>query len=140
MSEAPEKKENSIYIGGEKYKRDRVSTITWAFMLIWAGIVFLLNNIGMLDRFLLNIPGLPASFQLLTTWQIILLGAGVILLIEVLVRLLVPDMRSNFGGPLVLAAVFIGIGLGQVFSWAITGPVILIAIGLSFLLRGFVRK
>ncbi len=75
----------------------------------------------------------------LGAWPLIFLGAGVIILIEVLIRLTVPDYRRPVGGNLFLAAIFFGIGLGGVFGWNITWPLILIALGIIFLLRGFWR-
>ena len=49
-------------------------------------------------------------------WGIIMLGAGVILLVEALIRLLVPQFHRHLGGTLVVAAIFIAIGLGNIFQ------------------------
>jgi hypothetical protein len=125
-----------MYIAGQRYERDRISAITWAFILIWAGLVFLATNTGYLDRFSFALPGLPDGLRSLSTWSLIFLGAGVILLLEVVARLILPQTRKHFGGSLILAVVFIGIGMGQYFSWAVIGPIILIALGLTFLLKG----
>jgi hypothetical protein len=74
------------------------------------------------------------------TWSVIFAGAGVILLIEVLVRTLLPEYRRPVGGTLFLAAIFIGIGLGDIFGWNIIWPLILIGFGVAVLLRGVWRK
>jgi len=138
MNEQPEqnKPDTTMFIAGQKYERDRISAITWAFILIWAGLVFLGSNTGFVDRFSFALPGLPDGLRTLSTWSLIFLGAGIILLLEVFARLIFPQTRKHFGGSLLLAVVFIGISMGQYFSWAVIGPIILIALGLTFLLKG----
>ncbi len=124
----------------EKYRRDPLSAIIWAVILIWAGLVFLAENLGMLSGLqnrASDIPGLTIiGFG---AWSVFFLGAGVIVLIEALVRLAVPDYRRPVGGNIFLAAIFFGIGLGGIFGWNVTWPLILIALGLIVLLRGFWR-
>ncbi len=132
----PKKSGNDVFIGGQRYERDRISAITWAFILIWAGLVFLASNTGYMERFSFALPGLPDGLRGLSTWSMIFLGAGFILLLEVVARIIFPQTRRNFLGSLILAVVFIGIGMGQYFSWSVIGPIILIALGLSFLLKG----
>jgi low affinity Fe/Cu permease len=68
-----------------------------------------------------------------------MLGAGFILLAEVAARLLIPQFKRHIGGTLILAAVFIGSGLGNFFGWDLVWPLILIAAGASVLLSGFLR-
>ena len=65
-----------------------------------------------------------------------MLGAGVILLAEVAARLLIPAFHRRVGGALIVAAVFIGVGLGNFFGWDLIWPFILIAVGVSILLGG----
>ena len=38
----------------ENSRRDDIGTFAWAFVLLWAGVVFLAENLGYLER--LNIP------------------------------------------------------------------------------------
>jgi hypothetical protein len=127
----------------EKWRRDPLGSITWAAILIWAGLVLLANNLGMLRT--LTLPFyriLPERYLWLNprVWSIILIGAGVIVLIEVALRLLVPAFRRHIGVNLVLAAILAGAGLGNIYGWNLVWPVVLIAIGLGFLLRGFTRR
>ncbi len=117
----------------EKYRRDPLSSIVWAFILIWAGLVFLAYNLGWLN--FQTISGLLKGYKL-DPWSVVLIGAGVILLIEVATRLLVPEYRRPIMGSIVLAAILIGIGLGNIFNWVVTGGVILIALGLLIIFRG----
>ena len=127
----------------EKYRRDPLSAIIWAFILIWAGVVLLADNLGYLDqiRSALAVES-PAWLEQIGAgaWQLIFLGAGVILLFEVLLRLIVPSYRRSVTGTLILAFVFIGIGLGNLISWYIIWPLILIATGLSIIFRAFTHR
>jgi hypothetical protein len=127
----------------EKRRRDPLGSITWAAILIWAGLVLLANNLGMLKAFTLPFYRiLPERYLWLNpgVWSVILIGAGVIVLIEVALRLLVPAFHRHVGGNLVLAAILAGAGLGNIYGWNLVWPVVLIAIGLGFLLRGFTRR
>ena len=113
--------------GYEKWRRDPLSAAVWAAILIWAGVALLAENMGLLVR-----------FEWLDAWALIFIGAGGIVLLEVVVRLLVPSYRRAVGGTLVFAVVLVGIGVGNLFGWDVTWPLILIAIGVSILLRGFI--
>lgn len=130
----------------EKWQRDPLGAIVWGFILIWAGVVFLLDNVGALDslvdffrRFGLRQPDIPfdAPFMRFEAWSLVLIGAGLILLLEVLFRLLVPHYRRPILGTVILAIVFIGLGLG---SFGAIWPLILIAIGVAILLGSLRRK
>lgn len=120
----------------EKYRRDPLGSVIWACILIWAGLVFLADNLKLID--FKDIPGMPAGFSS-QPWSWILVGAGVLVLVEVAIRLLVPDYRRPVMGSIFLAVILIGIGLGNLFNWNITGALILIALGLMIILRGIFR-
>lgn len=140
-----EKNEKEMMKHDEKVEeRDLLSTVVWAAILIWAGFAFLAANQGWLKAFGIEDQGVffYDFFQFLqfNTWNVIALGAGVILVVEAIVRLLVPNFRRHVGGTLIVAAVFIGIGLGPFFSWQLVWPLVLIAIGLSVLIGGFRRR
>ncbi len=122
----------------EKGRSDPLGTITWAVILVWAGIVLLAANLNMLGQIGRGIPGLP-TVQV-GAWSVIFAGAGVILLIEVVIRLLLPAYRRPVGGNIFLALIFIGIGLGDIWGWNIVWPLILIGFGLIILLRGTWRR
>ena len=118
--------------GYEKWRRDPLSAVVWAGILIWAGLVLLAGNLG----FLANL-GIRESY--VETWPIIFIGASVIVFLEALVRLLVPTYRQAVGGTIFFAIVLLGVGLGNLIGWHVVGPMILIAFGLSVLVRGFFR-
>lgn len=126
----------------EKWQRDPLVAIVWAVILIWAGLVLLAENLGLLSALggiTQTIPG-GDFVPNITAWSVILAGAGVIVLIEVLIRLLVPAYRRPVGGTLVLGVILLGIGLGNLINWSILFPLIIIALGISIILRGFSRR
>jgi hypothetical protein len=109
----------------EKWRRDPVNAAAWAIALIWAGLVLLAENLNLLANY-----GDPEP------WWVILAGAGIIFVIEAVVRLLVPSYRRNVVGTFVLGVILLGIGLGNLFGANITWAAVLIAIGVAMLLRG----
>jgi hypothetical protein len=130
----------------EKWHRDPLGSVVGAFILIWAGVVLLAANMGSLDVFTdflarLSIRPYDLPFDIpffsLGAWQVFFLGAGVILLFEILVRLLVPAYRRQVFGTFIGAIVFLALGLGQ---WAVIWPLILVAVGVSILIGGLVRR
>jgi hypothetical protein len=125
----------------EKHDKDPLSSIVWALILIWAGLVFLARNMGWLEQIRVAQP-LPDVLQImgLGTWSVIALGAGVIILAEALIRTIVPAYRTSIGGSYFLAAIFIGIGLSGIFGWQIVWPFILIAMGLSALFSALIQN
>jgi LiaF transmembrane domain len=110
----------------EKWRRDPLSAMVWAGILIWAGVVLLADNVGFLAR-----------FERLEAWALVFIGAGLIIFLEVAIRLLVPAYRRPVGGSIIFGVVLMAIGLGDLISWNIIWPLVLIAIGLYVLLRGF---
>ena len=113
--------------GAEKYRNDPLSGIILACALIWAGVAWILSNAGVFG------PGAEP-------WPLALAGAGVIVILGVLVRLLVPQYRRPVGGSLVLGFVLVGVGLGQLLGCEIVGPLVLIAIALSIIIGVVSRK
>ncbi len=125
----------------EKYRRDPLGPIIWGLILLWAGFVLLLSNLGMLDNLLRRTDiTLAGVRQLAQAWPLVMLGAGVILLVEVAIRLVVPIYRRSVVGTVILAILFIGIGLGDLVSWNILWPLILIGIGLIIVARGLLSS
>jgi len=128
----------------EKWRRDPLSAIVWAVILIWAGVVFLLSNLGMLDWLIgmgRDITGWGSLQRFGEAWSVVLLGAGGILLIEVAVRLLVPVYRRPVTGTVIFAVILIAAGLGDLINnWTVVWAVILIFLGISILVRGLRRN
>jgi hypothetical protein len=100
----------------------------WAVLLMWAGVMLLAANLKWVDDLGME------------TWSIGFLGAGVIVLLSVVFRLLVPAYRRPLAGNLIFAAILFGIGFGEIIGWVIVGPLVLIAIGVGILLTGILRR
>ncbi len=124
----------------EKWRRDPLGAIIFGIILIWAGLVFLAESMGLLKGISLGglFPGIEATQP--EAWTIILIGAGVILLVEVVIRLLVPAYRRPIAGTIILGIILIGVGLGNIISWDVVWPLVVIGIGLAILLGGFWRR
>ena len=76
---------------------------------------------------------IPAPAQ---AWSLFFLGAGAIVLMKVVVRLLVPAYPSSVTGELIWAGILFAVGTG---SLAVIVPLVLFAIGAS-ILRDLLRK
>jgi hypothetical protein len=115
----------------EKWRRDPLNAGTWAVIIIWAGLVLLADNLGLLAR-----------FEIREEWGLIFLGAGVILLLEILIRLALPDYRRPLMGNIIFAVAALGGGLSilDLFDWQVIWAVVLIAIGLGVLVQGLFRR
>ena len=120
----------------EKWNRDPLSGIIWAGILIWAGIVLLAGNLGVIDTLIKALPGEPTQYADVNTWSFIFLGAGLLLLAEALVRLLMPEYRTGVNGNIILGFVFVGIGLSDLISSGVVWALIIIGAGVIMLLRG----
>lgn len=77
--------------GYEKWRHDPLGSVVWAFILIWAGLALIAGNLGFWD-------GLRIGDSRVGNWTIVMVGAGVILLFEVVIRLVVPSYRQAVGG------------------------------------------
>ncbi len=106
---------------GDLGPSDRLSQLTWGSIVLWAGLVFLGDNIGATASLIAN----PMSW--------IFSGAGVLLLLEVAARIAIPEYRAKPGLRLVLGVVLLMLGLGIGISFATIWPLIIIAIGLGML-------
>ena len=130
----------------EKWHRDPLGSVVAALLLIWAGVVLLASNLGILNVFtgVLNAFGIPAwqvpwemPFVSPGALPVFFLGGGVILLFEVIIRLVMPAYRSQVLGTVIAAIVFFALGLG---NWNVIWPLILIAVGASIALRALTGK
>lgn len=72
-------------------------------------------------------------------WSIALVCAGLLVALEAVVRLLIPEYRRPIRGTLILAVVLFGVGLGGWIGWGVTWPLVIIAIGVSILVTGLRR-
>ncbi len=75
----------------------------------------------------------------LMAWQLAFTGAGAILLLEAVMRLIVPAYRQPVVGTVILGFVFLSIGLGELVNFGVLFAAGIIVVGLSLLLRGLRR-
>lgn len=136
MSERPrnEKEEKDEKDSGdswdEKWRSDPLNAVWWALILIWAGLVLIADNVGMLDNLGLSGKG----------WSLGFIGAGILALLLVVIRLLVPAYRRPVTGSIIIGFILVGIGLGELTRWDVVGALVLIAIGVSILLSRLVQR
>ncbi len=125
----------------EKNNNDPLSSLVWALILIWAGLVFLGENLGLMETIVADpIQIGEVTIRQIGTWSMIFLGAGVLIFLEGVIRTFVPAYRSSTGGDFFLAAVFLGIGLGGLIGYSLVWPFILIAMGLATLASAMIRQ
>ena len=117
----------------EKWRRDPLSAAVWALVLIWMGIVLLVDSIA---------PQVLAKAHFESEWGVIFMGMGVLLLLEVLVRIVIPEFRKPLIGNIIFAAVMIGVGLtmNDIVEWEFIWAFALIGIGVGALLHGIFRS
>lgn len=113
----------------EKWRRDPLSAIIWATILIWSGFALLLENLGFLVR-----------FETVSAWDLIFIGVGLLLLGEALLRVLIPAYRRPVMGTVIFGIILLSIGLGSLVNWGMIWAVVLIVLGVSLLLRGFITR
>jgi H+/Cl- antiporter ClcA len=122
------------------FHRDQLGTIIWACILIWAGLVFLATYQGWLSTIPLDVSTKFEWVWFNQAWLFVFLGAGAILLVEFIIRLTVLSLRKRSTGNLFLAILLIGIGISAILGIMTLWPVILIAIGLSLIIRNFIQR
>ena len=133
MSERPRNEKEEKDSGeswDEKWRRDPLNAVWWALILIWAGLVLIADNMGMLDNLGLSGKG----------WSLGFLGAGILALLLVLIRLFVPAYRRPVTGSIIIGFILLGIGLGELTRWDVVGALVLIAIGVSILLSRLIQQ
>jgi len=116
---------------GEKWNRDPVSRGTWAAIFIWIGVVLLGES-----------TGFAAGWPKWDPWAYGFIGAGTIILLQMIVRLIMPEYRWGVIGNLVFGLILLGLGLGFLtdWGWGVIFAVVVIAIGLAILFGGLGRR
>jgi hypothetical protein len=112
----------------EKWRSNPLSALIWAGILIWAGLVLLAENLGLFS-----------SREGLESWNVILAGAGVLVLIEALVRYTMPAYKRPITGTVIFGLILLGVALGGTRGWELVWPLLLIVAGVG-LLFGFMRQ
>jgi hypothetical protein len=111
----------------EKWEHNPVRGITLAAILIWGGIVALIDTSHLVT----------ASWW--QGWAVFLVGTGVILLIKAAFRSR-PEHRRPVGGTIIIGLILIAVGLGEIVGWGFSWPAILIAIGIIIVVLALFRR
>jgi len=114
---------------GKSRERKRLEGLWWAVVLIWAGIVFGVDSMGLLPQ----IGDADA-------WSWIFLGAGVFSLLGSLYRLASLDVPNPTAWDWIWGAFCLLIGLGGFTTVNIAWPLILILIGGVILVSTILRR
>jgi hypothetical protein len=108
---------------------DRINSIGWAALFLWAALVLLAEA-----------AGYPSSSSWWDGWGVFFVGAGAIVLVAAGARLLLPQYRSSWWWSLIIGSVMLGIGLdswgGGAWVWAL----VLAAVGVAILSSTLARK
>ena len=120
MPEDKESQEKESSSEKKKHKDDPLSGMTGGLILILLGVLFLLANMDYISW-----GG---------WWQYFLMGLGVILILEAIIRSASPSYRKDITGKLIGGFVLIFIGGSFVIGWSNWWPLILIAVGAGILL------
>ena len=114
-------KECCNWCGGWK-QHDKLDTIGWAAFFFWGAFVILAESTGYSLKFT----------WWSDAWGVFLAGAGVIVLVGTLFRLLLPEYRKGIAFGLIFGSILVGIGLG---GWDLILPLLLAAMGISILIK-----
>jgi hypothetical protein len=125
----PQQHEKDEKSWDEKWRRDPVEAAGWAVFLIWIGIVFLAEN--------MSVDLGPWTGDV---GRLILAGAGVIILVQVLIRVLFPAYRRPVIGSLIFGLILLTLGLGAMSSWDVIWPIIVIVVGVAILAGALLRR
>jgi len=115
----------------EKWRRDPVARVTFATIIIWIGVVLLGEQ-----------AGFAASWPRWDPWAYGFIGAGTIVLLQMIARLIIPEYRWGVIGNLVFGLILLGLGIGFLtdWGWGVIFAMAIIAIGLAILFGGLGRK
>ena len=121
----------------ERRRNDPVGPIVGALILIWLGVVMLAAQNPALIRL-----G-PFSVTWNNVWAFFLAGLGALLLLQAVLRVLIPTARRGIAGSLIWGVILLVVGLTGVLPG--TGmdklwPLALIAGGLGLLLTNLLRR
>jgi len=103
---------------GEKKERQRLEGLWWAVVLIWAGLVFGADSVGVL-------PKIGAA----DAWSWVFLGAGALGLLGGLYRMSSPDAPNPTAWDWSWGGIFLILGLGGFTALNISWPLILVLVG-----------
>lgn len=111
---------------GTCWRKDRLDAVGWAAIFIWGALVILART-----------TGFAANFSWWNGWAVFFTGAGVIVLLETAIRLVIPEYRKEVLVGVIFGCVLLAVGLGD---WSWFWPLALIAIAIAILAKAFSRQ
>ncbi len=90
----------------EWWRSDRLDSIGWAVIFFWGALVLLAEG-----------TGFAANFAGWYGWGVFFTGAGIIVLLEAVVRLLVPEYHRHMISCLIFGTILLSIGMGGLGGW-----------------------
>jgi hypothetical protein len=108
----------------EWWRNDQLDALGWAAIFIWGGLVLLAQA-----------TNFAANFRWWNGWPVFFTGAGAIVLVEAVIRLLIAKYRRRVLVSLIFGFILLAIGLGSWF-WI----VLLFVIGLIIVISTFARR
>lgn len=112
----------------ESWRSDRLDSLAWGAIFLWAALVLLAEAVDY-----------AAGFAWWDGWGVFFTGAGVVVLLEAAMRLLMPEYRASWWWTLVVGAILLSIGLDNWGGWAGVWALVMAAIGLGTLRSVFAR-
>ena len=109
------------------WRSDRLDSIGWAAIFFWGALVILAEATGFAD-----------GFMWWHGWSVFFTGAGIIVLFEALVRLLIPAYHQRMIACLIFGVILLNMGVGGLGGWF--WALALIVIGSTILRRVFVHE
>ncbi|MBN1273650.1 MAG: hypothetical protein JXB26_15390 [Candidatus Aminicenantes bacterium] len=109
------RKDHRVSRGG-----DPVSGVMGGLTLIFLGVLFLMT--------------INDYISWSDWWAYLLIGLGIILIIEVVIRAFLPSSRHFSGGKLVIGCILIVLGATNIYGITRWWPLILIAVGIAVIL------
>jgi len=113
----------------EWWRSDRLDSLVWAAIFLWAALVLLAQAVHH-----------AASFAWWDGWGVFFTGAGVVVLLEAAIRLLMPEYRASWWWTLLVGAILLCIGLDSWDGWAWVWALVMAAIGLAIWRSALARK
>jgi len=104
------------------WRSDRLDALGWAAAFLWAALILLAEAIGY-----------PSGSSWWDGWAFFFVGAGAIVLVETIVRLVVPQYHSSWLWSLIFGSVLVGVGLDSWEAWAWICAATMAILGVSIL-------
>ena len=111
------------------WQSDRLDGVGWAAIFIWAALVVVADS-----------TSFHSNFGWWDGGGVFFTGAGVVVLAETVLRLLMPDHRARWAWTLIVGSVLLAIGLGTWESLEWVWALVLAVVGVAILRDALFRR